>query len=39
MIPAVNQPNEIAADSAGLYNVMDTGRARKPRFEGASAAV
>jgi hypothetical protein len=33
VIPAVNQPNEIAADSAGLYNVMDTGRARKPRFE------
>lgn len=33
VIPAVNQPNEIAADSAGLYNVMDTGRARMPRFE------
>jgi len=33
IIPAVNQPNEIAADSAGLYNVMDTGRARRPRFE------
>ena len=33
LIPAVNQPNEIAADTAGLYNVMDTGRARRPRFE------
>ena len=33
LVPAFNQPNEIAADSAGLYNVMDTGRARAPRFE------
>jgi hypothetical protein len=33
LVPAFNQPNEIAADTAGLYNVMDTGRARRPRFE------
>jgi hypothetical protein len=33
LVPAFNQPNEIAADSAGLYNVMDTGRARRPRYE------
>ena len=33
LVPAMNQPNEIAADSAGLYNVMDTGRARMPRYQ------
>lgn len=33
LIPAFNQPNEFAADTAGLYNVMDSGRARKPRYE------
>ncbi len=33
LVPAFNQPNEIAADAAGLYNVMDTGRARRPHFE------
>ena len=31
LIPAFNQPNELAADSAGLYNVMDTG----PRAQAA----
>ncbi len=33
LVPAFNQPNEIAADTAGLYNVMDTGRARRPHYE------
>lgn len=33
LIPAFNQPNELAADTFGLNNVMDTGRARKPHYE------
>jgi len=33
LVPAFNQPNELAADSAGLYNTMDTGRARMPRYQ------
>jgi hypothetical protein len=33
VIPGLNQPNEVAADAAGLINVLDTGRARRPAFE------
>jgi hypothetical protein len=33
IVPAFNQPNELAADTAGLFNVMDNGRARKPQYE------
>jgi len=33
LVPAFNQPNELAADTAGLYNTMDTGFARKPRYQ------
>ncbi len=33
LVPAFNQPNELAADTTGLANTMDTGRARKPRYE------
>jgi hypothetical protein len=33
LVPAFNQPNELAADTAGLYNAMDTGLARKPRYQ------
>jgi hypothetical protein len=33
LVPAFNQPNELAADTAGLYDVMDTGRARRPHYE------
>ena len=33
VVPAMNQPNELAADTFGLSNVMDTGRARKPHYE------
>jgi hypothetical protein len=28
ILPGLNQPNEVAADSAGCINVLDTGRAR-----------
>lgn len=31
MVPTLNQPNEIAADSAGCINTLDSGRARAPR--------
>jgi len=30
ILPAVNQPNEAAADMSGCVNVLDTGRARAP---------
>jgi hypothetical protein len=30
MIPIANQPNEVAADSAGCINTLDSGRARAP---------
>ncbi len=30
-VPLFNQPNEIAADLAGTYNVLDAGRARQAR--------
>ena len=33
LIPAFNQPNELAADTFGLNNVLDTGHARRPRYE------
>ncbi len=33
LVPAFNQPYELAADTTGLYNVMDTGRARRPHYE------
>jgi len=33
LIPVFNQPNELAADNVGLFNVMDTGRARRPQYE------
>ena len=33
LVPLFNQPNELAADNIGLFNVMDTGRARRPLFE------
>ena len=29
----INQYAEAAADSAGIYNLLDTGRARRPQFE------
>ena len=32
VIPGLNQPTEIAADTAGCYNTLDAGRARKPRY-------
>jgi hypothetical protein len=32
VLPGLNQPNEIAADSAGCVNVLDAGRARRPNF-------
>lgn len=33
VIPVLNQPVEIAADTAGCRNVLATGRARRPKFE------
>jgi hypothetical protein len=30
-VPLFNQPNEIAADLAGTYNLLDAGRARQAR--------
>ena len=33
LVPVFNQPNELAADNVGLFNVLDTGRARRPQFE------
>lgn len=32
-IPFINQFNESAADSAGIIDVLDTGRARRPQYE------
>jgi len=32
MLPGLNQPMEVQADSAGCVNVLDTGRARRPNF-------
>jgi predicted Zn-dependent protease len=32
-VPVFNQPLETAADTAGVINVLDTGRARRPNFE------
>jgi hypothetical protein len=32
VIPGLNQPMEVAADSAGVVNVLDAGRARRPNF-------
>lgn len=32
VIPGLNQPTEVAADTAGCFNVLDAGRARKPRY-------
>jgi hypothetical protein len=32
LAPGFNQPNEIAADSAGVISVLDTGRARVPNY-------
>jgi hypothetical protein len=30
LVPLFNQPNELAADNLGLFNVLDSGRARRP---------
>ncbi|MGZ3424149.1 MAG: M48 family metalloprotease [Polyangiales bacterium] len=32
VIPGLNQPTEVAADTAGCFNTLDTGRARRPRY-------
>lgn len=32
VIPGLNQPTEIAADTAGCFNVLDAGRARRPLY-------
>jgi hypothetical protein len=32
VLPGLNQPNEIAADSAGCLNTMDSGRSRRPKY-------
>jgi hypothetical protein len=32
VLPGLNQPMEVAADSAATVNVLDTGRARRPNF-------
>ena len=32
VIPGLNQPNEVAADTAGCIDVLDTGRARRPAY-------
>jgi len=32
IIPGVNQPNEIAADTAGAQNALDAGLARRPAY-------
>ena len=32
VVPGLNQPNEIAADSEGTVNVLTAGRARRPNF-------
>jgi hypothetical protein len=32
VLPGLNQPNEIAADSAGCLNTLDSGRARRPKY-------
>jgi Zn-dependent protease with chaperone function len=34
LAPGFNQPNELAADSAGVINVLDTGRARAASQQG-----
>lgn len=31
-IPTFNQPNEVAADNFGVFDVLDTGRARAPNY-------
>jgi hypothetical protein len=31
-LPGLNQPNEIAADTAGCLNTLDSGRARRPKY-------
>jgi len=33
VIPVVNQFQESASDSAGIYDVLDAGRARRPQYE------
>jgi hypothetical protein len=33
LVPAFNQPYEYAADTAGLANLLDTGRSRRPHYE------
>jgi hypothetical protein len=32
ILPGLNQPNEVAADGAGIVNLLDTGRARVPNY-------
>jgi hypothetical protein len=32
VVPGLNQPTEVAADTAGCFNVLDAGRARRPRY-------
>jgi hypothetical protein len=32
ILPGLNQPNEIAADSAGCLNTLDSGRARRSKY-------
>jgi hypothetical protein len=32
VIPGLNQPTEIAADTAGCFNTLDAGRARRPLY-------
>ncbi|CAN5383025.1 hypothetical protein BH09MYX1_BH09MYX1_63740 [soil metagenome] len=33
LVPIFNQPNELVADNVGIFNVMDTGRVRRPLAE------
>ncbi len=33
IVPVFNQPNESAADNFGVFNVLDTGRARRPQYQ------
>jgi hypothetical protein len=39
VIPAFNQFNEAAADSAGVTNSLDAGRRRRPQFEWSEAGA
>ncbi len=32
ILPGLNQPNEVAADGAGVLNELDSGRARQPSY-------